>query len=168
MKLCIFCNELRPLSNYRDNRKKCDTCYNKKRYADKKERRKSDPEYREILNKWDREKMKKKRLDKTSLFYFKEMCRKITRGAFVRKGFKKTTKTAELLGCDWLTFKIHIESKFQEGMAWENHSFMGWHIDHIIPLDTAKTPEEVAILSHYTNLQPLWSKDNWDKGTKIN
>jgi hypothetical protein len=49
-------------------------------------------------------------------------------------------------------------------MTWSN---MGeWHIDHIKPLATAKTEKDVYELNHYTNLQPLWAKDNLSKGAK--
>jgi hypothetical protein len=49
-------------------------------------------------------------------------------------------------------------------MNWDNYSFRGWHIDHIIPLTSAKNEEELIKLCHYTNLQPLWAKDNLSKG----
>lgn len=42
-----------------------------------------------------------------------------------------------------------------------------WHLDHIIPISSAKTEEEVIKLNHYTNFQPLWAEDNWNKGNKI-
>ena len=50
-------------------------------------------------------------------------------------------------------------------MSWENRN--EWHVDHIIPLCSAKTQEELYNLCHYTNLQPLWVKDNLTKGSKI-
>ena len=31
----------------------------------------------------------------------------------------------------------------------------GWDIDHIIPVSSAKSKEEMIKLNHYTNLQPL-------------
>ena len=167
MRICIKCNVSKDLNEFRDNRKKCNTCDNQRRYGQKKSRIITDDVYREKVKEWDREKMKRKRSETGTLFYYKEMCRNVCRNSFKRKGFKKTSKTGELLGCNWLIFKTHIESKFQDGMTWENHSFDGWHLDHIIPIDFGKTPEEVAQLCHYKNLQPLWSNDNWKKSNKI-
>jgi hypothetical protein len=40
----------------------------------------------------------------------------------------------------------YIESKFKEGMTWDNYSHSGWHIDHIIPLSNAKTKDDVIKL----------------------
>jgi hypothetical protein len=50
-------------------------------------------------------------------------------------------------------------------MCWENRN--EWHIDHIVPLSSAKTEDEVYGLCHYTNLQPLWAKDNLQKSNKL-
>jgi hypothetical protein len=52
-------------------------------------------------------------------------------------------------------------------MTWDNYGVGGWEIDHIIPLASAKTEEEVYKLCHYTNLQPLWANENFKKGKKI-
>lgn len=78
----------------------------------------------------------------------------------------KTNKTFNIVGCTPEFLKEHIEKQFKEGMSWE---LMGKHIhiDHIIPLSSAKTEEEIYKLCHYTNLQPLWSEDNLKKGNKI-
>ena len=61
----------------------------------------------------------------------------------------------------------HLESKFTDGMSWDNHTTHGWHIDHIIPLSSAKTLEEVEKLCHFSNLQPLWAIDNLLKGGRV-
>jgi hypothetical protein len=82
-------------------------------------------------------------------------------------GYTKKSKTYELLGCDFETFKNHIESKFQEGMTWENKGKGGWHIDHIYPNSLCKSEEELYKNQHYTNLQPLWEEENLRKGNKI-
>lgn len=85
--------------------------------------------------------------------------------AFRDHGFRKGSKTADLVGCTWETLKKHIEEKFKPDMSWENRS--DWHIDHIIPLATAKDEEQMIALCHYTNLQPLWAAENLAKGAKL-
>ena len=52
-------------------------------------------------------------------------------------------------------------------MTWDNRGVYTWHLDHIIPISTAKTIEELEKLSHYTNMRPLWSEDNRIKSNKI-
>jgi hypothetical protein len=79
----------------------------------------------------------------------------------------KRGKTIDLLGVGIDELKLYLESKFTKGMSWDNYGLHGWHIDHIIPLSSAKTEEEFKLLCHYTNLQPLWSKDNWKKSNKF-
>ena len=59
----------------------------------------------------------------------------------------------------------HLGLQFKDGMTWENRS--EWHIDHIIPLSSAKTEQEIYELCKYTNLQPLWAQDNLKKSNKI-
>jgi hypothetical protein len=51
-------------------------------------------------------------------------------------------------------------------MNWNNYGYYGWHIDHIKPLSSAKNEFELIKLFHYTNLQPLWWKDNLSKNGK--
>ena len=76
-----------------------------------------------------------------------------------KNNLTKNYKFCDILGCNLQEFKLYFESKFTEGMSWE---LMGKeiHIDHIIPLSSAKNEEEVLKLCHYTNLQPLWIKEN--------
>lgn len=78
--------------------------------------------------------------------------------ALKRNEWKKQSRTRALLGCDLDTLKKHIESQFLPGMSWDNRDL--WDIDHIIPLASAKTIEQLHILSHYRNLQPLWRHAN--------
>jgi hypothetical protein len=75
-----------------------------------------------------------------------------------RMNVGKKKKAEEILGCTIEEFVEYLQSQFKEGMTLENHG--EWHIDHIIPLSTATTEEEVIKLNHYTNLQPLWAADN--------
>ena len=84
---------------------------------------------------------------------------------FKNKGIKKDTKTEKILGCSYSFFKSYIETRFQEGMSWQNRS--SWHLDHIIPLATAKTKKELIKLNYYTNFRPLLAKDNLLKSDNL-
>ena len=77
----------------------------------------------------------------------------------------KKNKTFDIVGCTPEFLKEHLETQFVDGMTWDNRS--EWHIDHIIPLSSAKTEDELYKLCHYTNLQPLWAEDNLKKSNKI-
>lgn len=79
----------------------------------------------------------------------------------------KTSSTHQLIGCTPKELVAHLEKQFKPGMTWDNHSFDGWHVDHIIPLDSAKNEEDVKRLCHYTNLQPMWASDNLKKSNKF-
>ena len=85
--------------------------------------------------------------------------------AIKSKKFKKNKRTVFMLGCSLEFLMEHLELKFTAGMTHENHGL--WHVDHIIPLASAKTEEEMYALCHYTNLQPLWAHENLSKGDKI-
>jgi hypothetical protein len=80
---------------------------------------------------------------------------------------KISKSTYEMIGCTPQELRDYIESKFVDGMSWDNYGLRGWHIDHIIPLSSTKIKEEIIKLNHYTNLQPLWATDNLKKGSKI-
>lgn len=83
------------------------------------------------------------------------------------KGYTKSASTQKLIGCTPEELIIHIEQQFQEGMSWDNYG--KWHIDHIIPcaaFDFSKKEEQLKCFN-YTNLQPLWAKDNFSKHDKI-
>lgn len=76
------------------------------------------------------------------------------------------------VGCTLEELKLHIESLWVEGMSWENHSHTGWHIDHIVPVSSfdyseGKLEESLKKCWHYSNLQPLWAKDNLVKSDSI-
>jgi hypothetical protein len=83
------------------------------------------------------------------------------------RGAKKAHKTAEYIGCTVPDLMRHIESKFLPGMAWNNRNL--WHLDHIKPCTAYNLldPEQQRACFHYTNLQPLWAKDNMRKHAKF-
>lgn len=79
----------------------------------------------------------------------------------------KTGSAVRDLGCSIEELKIHLESQFQPEMNWDNYG--SWHIDHIIPLSSFDLTDKEQLLKacNYTNLQPLWAKDNLSKGAKL-
>lgn len=83
---------------------------------------------------------------------------------------QKYGTTIELIGCEINFLKKYLESKFVDGMNWDNYGKNGWHIDHIIPCCNYNLSDinEQKKCFHYTNLQPLWQSDNCSKGGKIN
>lgn len=82
-----------------------------------------------------------------------------------RNGYKKLSSTALIVGCDWGFLRNHLEKQFLKGMTWENKDV--WDIDHIVPVSSAKNEDDLVKLFHFTNLRPLWSKDNKMKSSKI-
>jgi len=80
---------------------------------------------------------------------------------------KKSNTTINLVGCSINHLKNHIEKKFKKGMSWSNYG--KWHVDHIRPCVSFdfRKPEEQRECFNYTNLQPLWAKDNLKKQAQI-
>jgi hypothetical protein len=88
----------------------------------------------------------------------------------LNKAVKRNQKSGSAvrdLGCTIDFLKTYLESMFLSGMSWSNHG--EWEIDHILPLSSfdRSNPEELKKACHYTNLQPLWAKDNLSKSNKI-
>ncbi len=88
-------------------------------------------------------------------------------GQLLRKNnYSKDTKSIDCLGCSIIELKQHLENQFTLGMTWKNYGW-GWHIDHIKPLSSASSKDELYKLFHYSNLQPLWARDNLIKSNKL-
>ena len=85
----------------------------------------------------------------------------------IKNGSKKGSAIRDL-GCSITDLKKWIESKFKAGMTWNNWTHKGWHLDHIRPLKSFDLTdlEQFKVAVHYTNLQPLWAKENQAKGAK--
>ena len=83
----------------------------------------------------------------------------------IKNGFKSGSAVKDL-GCNIKFLKDHLENQFTEGMTWDNYG--KWHIDHIIPLSSFNLAIRAELLKacHYTNLQPLWAKENLIKYNK--
>jgi len=132
----------------------------KKREENRKWRRENPDRVRNIIRK-----SKEKRAATNP--NYKLSCRLRSRiyNAFRRANAKKLSDTENILGATVAETKAHIEAQFQPGMSWENYG--DWHVDHIIPLASAKTAEDLVALCHHLNLQPLWASDNRAKWAKM-
>lgn len=87
--------------------------------------------------------------------------------AFRCRGIKKNIKSLDLVGCSKEELMNHIQSLFKPGMNWNNRNL--WHVDHIRPVKSFNLIdiEEQKKCFHYTNLQPLWSYENFQKSSKF-
>ena len=121
-------------------------------------------QYRENYKPRKREQRKERR-NTDPIFNLTNRMRGRLRKYLIILNITKTNKTFEIVGCSPQFLKEHLEKQFVDGMTWENRS--EWHIDHKIPLSSAKTEEELYKLCHYTNLQPLWAEENLKKSNKI-
>ena len=85
---------------------------------------------------------------------------------YLDAGQKGEMSSFEIIGCSKDDLRKHLESKFRDGMTWQNYG-KHWHIDHIVPLISSKSVDEIKRLCHWTNLQPLTAFENISKGAKI-
>jgi hypothetical protein len=192
-KICSKCNQNKDIDNfYIDKRiksslshvsrcKRCIKKYNKeyrKTYIDNRDRNKYKKEYylKNIskMKNWNKEWRKLNNRSEYHRNYRNNnpsakiacYCRNRIRNC-IKKSWKSESSLS-LTGCNnWKELKEYIESKFESGMNWEN---MGkWHIDHIRPCSSfdLTDPEQQRLCFHYSNLQPLWAKDNLSKSDKI-
>ena len=191
-KICSKCKEEKEVCEFYNNKSKfdgkrpeCKVCSNKQStlYNQKNKEKVNEIKQKYVDNNKEKVKQSKKEwFDKNpnyqkewayknytsdNIYKLKEIVRARLRVYFTCKNMYKKSKTFEIIGCTPEFLKEYIEKQFIKGMEWSNHSVYGWHIDHIIPLSSAKTEEEVYKLCHYTNLQPLWAEDNLKKSDKI-
>ena len=195
-KKCTKCKEEKSLSEFNKNKSKkdglgseCRDCcreYHSKYQADPNKRRKakqkwiknnpkksqeSKAKYRknnrkkcqEAVNKWRRRKY-------AESIDYRLTCAIRGYSSHIKKLMKqkKELSSIEYLGCTIEQLKAHIESQWQDGMTWDNHAHDGWHIDHVVPLDWyIKNSDDPWQANHYTNLRPLWAKENLLKSNKI-
>ena len=185
MKKCIDCQTKKQLNEFskitrRTGHRAGQTFYAskcKKCHAEySKQYRKKNPEkVKELYSLWleknptyqneYKKKEQKLKYKTDKMFWLKHSARTRINSVLRRENMSKTTDTRTMLGCGYRELKKHLEEQFTDGMSWDNKG--DWHIDHIVPLASAKTEKELIKLFHYKNLQPLWAKDNLIKGKKL-
>ena len=174
-KICSKCKTEQPIENFRKQAvtkdgykywcRFCDNTYAHNRYQKNKEYFKQwqitwRKNNKHIINTYHRK-------------YYKQPIQRAIRNLRhrIKDLIKNDNDYSTKIGCTGAFLKQYLQSKFQPGMTWENYGFGDnkWHIDHIIPLSSFDLTdiEQRKKANHYTNLQPLWQKDNLSKGSKI-
>lgn len=171
-------------NGYRNNCKECKLKNNHKWSKDNKEkisiigkiwREKNKESIRERIKKWEvknyrrirdrKNKRARERRKEDPVYHLINKVRCRLRKYLITLSITKKNRTFDIIGCTPEFLKEYLEKQFRDGMNWENRG--EWHIDHIIPLSSATSEEELYKLCHYTNLQPLWAEENLRKGNKI-
>lgn len=117
--------------------------------------------HKEELNKKHKEK-----LDNNELFKLACNFRSRISSLMKKSGIHKRNKTESILGCSFFEVKQYLEHTWL--IRYKSvYNKEPVHIDHIIPLSSAKTAEDMIKLCHYTNLQYLKPLDNLSKGDKF-
>lgn len=83
------------------------------------------------------------------------------------RGALKSDRTFSLVGCSPDRLVQYLQAQFREGMSWENYGRV-WQVDHKKPcakFDLTQ-PSEQQKCFHFTNLQPLFSAENFRKGAR--
>lgn len=99
----------------------------------------------------EKKRLVSKDLDK----YFKKL-RTLVSSVYLKGGYTKRSLAYEVLGCDWKSFKKHLESNDYGFKVGDDKL----DLDHIIPLSSGSNKKELLKLSHYTNFQLLPSYFN--------
>ena len=150
---------------YRDSNKEVIKNYLSKYYKDNLHKRKLYLEKTKEERKIKRNIYEKSKRESDPIYKLKQYVRNRISFYLRKTKTSKKSETFKIIGCSPLELKIYLEKKFIDDMSWENQG--KWHIDHIIPLSSAKTEDELYKLCHFTNLQPIWATDNIKKGSKI-
>lgn len=116
--------------------------------------------HREQINERVRE-----RKQNDTVFKLKSQARNTIYQSFARTGNVKSKRCEDITGLAIGDLYTYLVGTYKDnyGTEWDGSDPV--HIDHIIPLATAKTEEDVIRLCHYTNLQLLTAKDNLKKGS---
>ena len=167
---CLSCEKEKSLLWAKDNRERATETARKYRQANKQQHAESVKRYNaahpDRRRKTHRTYIAGRKLVDLN---FKLACAIRSRLGTALKDNAKAGSAVEDLGCTIPELKEYLESKFKEGMTWDNWTTDGWHIDHVIPLASfdLSSEEEFKRAVHHTNLQPLWALENVQKGASV-
>ena len=173
-KKCTKCGLEKDCSEFRTHRNYCKKCENKQTYESRKDvQSENNKEYLKEYYSKNKDKINKRlraytkeRFKNDILFKCSVILRRMVNCSYRNSEYEKKSKTKDIVGLSKQDFMFFMESKFEDWMNWDNYGLYngelnyGWDVDHIIPLSSAETEEDMIKLNHYTNLQPLCSYTN--------
>ena len=182
---CKDCEKARIHKYYEDNKedlliKNKAYCQNNKEKIYKQKRKNIESKYEYYQQMWhnyyiaNKEKHAEnskrwaaKQRESDPLFRLKSNIRSMIGHSFHRTGWFKKELSEEIIGMDVDDFVLYLLQtyKYFYGYEWDKKEKV--HIDHIIPISTAKTEEDIIKLCHYTNLRLLKAFDNMTKHDKL-
>lgn len=180
MKKCTKCSEEKNVTNFYKHPKtkdglypSCKDCqreYSKiyvrsQQHKEYNSKYQKTEKYREYARSYFREKYKEEYHSNPQLKIANNLRKRLRTSLKENKGIRIGSAIRDL-GCSISELKAHLETRFKEGMSWENYG--SWHIDHIKPLSKFDLTDRSQFLEvcHYTNLQPLWAYENMSKGNR--
>lgn len=165
---CKLCTKIKSHKYYTENKIKV-LKQSKEWYTNNKDRVRRNQRLWENKNRF---KVNQKNIKRASIrrkqdptFRLMHNIRSRIRHAVLDQSTSKCSSSFKLVGCTGKDLRGYLTEKFIEGMTWDNYG--EWHIDHIRPCASFDLTDEKQQREcfHYTNLQPLWAKDNLKKSS---
>lgn len=130
--------------------------------------RRTEREKHALLLEKQYQKERKEVLKMFRKLHFNTICNRsriLFHNLFTKNIYKKDDLILSYIGCNHAELKEHISKQFVKGMSFENYG--KWQVDHIYPLSKCESIPELIDKLNYSNIQPLWKKDNISKHGKI-
>lgn len=107
------------------------------------------------------------KIQTNNVYRYSVVVSKLLRSVFNKKGKGNSNRLKELTGLNNEEFYKYLLQTFENnyGRCWDGIENI--HIDHIKPLATAKSKEDINTLNWYTNLQLLTAEDNMKKSKHL-
>lgn len=151
-KTCSVCDTLKPHTSFKEVKQYSDGFHKKCRDCEQKRKK-------ELSKKYNRQ--KNERIMNDPIAKSRKNARQMILSAFRYVGSKKNAKTYEIIGLNAGKFEQWLRDV--SDVKPETHDV---HIDHIIPISSAQSHDEVLALSHFSNLQWLSHDENIRKRNK--
>ena len=163
LKRCSLCKQVKRRSEYNTkikgtNKIKC-YCKDCGKIKSRKYHNENKDKHRQYMKEY-----MKKHYKKSAFFRFKLGLRNCINQSLRNKGYRKKSRAHEILGCSYDELLVHLYLTSSVNPI--SHPNETLHLDHIVPMASAKDEQEAVALNHYTNLQWLTATDNYKKGAK--